>query len=200
MVGLSYKRLVMFVALATVLAVFLYLMFYGGYGGRRYLRGEYIERLLMEAPNNIVVEGVGFSNGDVIDSVYTCMGMNINPGVSWGGVPEGTVSIAIIVYDIDAPRDYFVHWMLVDIPPDVHSISPNYSGGVGVEGRNDFGRIGYDGPCPPPASRHAYLITVFALDAKLNLKEGFSFEEFIDSIQGHILGYGQILFYFERGG
>lgn len=188
-----------FIVIIFLVVLGIYLANINPGGKKRYVRGEYIERLLSNSQAEINVMGLDFKEGSIISSVYTCDGKNVNPGFKWSNVPDNTKSIAIIIYDIDAPKDYFIHWMIVNIPPLTPMIPSNFQATNEAQGRNDFGMIGYGGPCPPPGSKHKYLVTVIALDIELTLNNGFSFEEFYDSVNGHILAYGQTYFYYQRG-
>lgn len=104
--------------------------------------------------------------------------------------PEGTAGFAVYMDDPDSkPLSGYnwVHWMAVNIKSG--NIPEDFSrnaAGEAVQGKNDFGGIGYGGPTPPDKD-HTYVITVYALDSELPLKEGFSKTEFEQAIQGHVL-------------
>jgi Raf kinase inhibitor-like YbhB/YbcL family protein len=99
-----------------------------------------------------------------------CNGGNVSPQLSWRNAPAGTKSFAVTVFDIDAPGPGWWHWAVADIPPDIQSLPANasrsgYLKKIGaIEARNDWGDMGYGGPCPPPGKPHRYIVTVFALD------------------------------------
>ena len=115
---------------------------------------------------------------DHVFSSFGCTGKNISPALTWAGAPEGTKSFAITVYDPDAPTGSgWWHWTVVNIPANVTSL-PAGAGSTkpalpkgAVEGRTDFGKPGYGGPCPPVGSKpHHYVFTVWALKTdKLDL-------------------------------
>lgn len=107
-------------------------------------------------------------------SGWGCNGENLSPQLTWTDVPAGTKSLAITVYDPDAPTESgFWHWLVTDIPVTVHAIAR----GVDVEKlgarqyRNDYGNINFGGACPPQADgMHRYQFTIWALpDANLGL-------------------------------
>lgn len=109
-----------------------------------------------------------FSPGQPIPARHTCEGEDRSPPLEWSNPPEGTRALALIVDDPDAPGGTFTHWLAWGIDPA--------AGGLGegerapAEGRNDFGSVGYRGPCPPPGhGRHRYRFRLFALDAGLEL-------------------------------
>ena len=100
-----------------------------------------------------------------------CGGENISPKLEWSNFPKNTKSFAITMFDPDAPTDHgWWHWMVVNISPDI-TIFPEGAGNInspyfnlGFQTINDYGDIGYGGPCPPPGPAHRYIITVYALD------------------------------------
>src|SRR5574340_1065422 len=109
-----------------------------------------------------------FANGANIPVAYTCEGGDRSPALAWSGPPSGVRSYVLIVDDPDAPSGTFTHWILFDVPASVTSL-PETAGGEkagGKQGRNDFGRTGYRGPCPPRGhGPHRYYFRLFALNA-----------------------------------
>lgn len=104
-----------------------------------------------------------FAHGGTIPREYTCDGSNIPPPLAWSGAPDGTEGFALLLDDPDAPRGTFTHWLLYDIPAATQGVEDD---DVGKALANDFGRLGYGGPCPPPAHRpHHYHFTLYAVDA-----------------------------------
>jgi Raf kinase inhibitor-like YbhB/YbcL family protein len=106
-------------------------------------------------------------NGE-IPKEYTCDGTDISPPLSWSGVPAGTASLVLVVEDQDAPRGAFHHWAAFDIPPAAPGLPGGYGPGHAVPGaheaRNDFGKPGYGGPCPPPGGGvHHYHFELMAI-------------------------------------
>jgi Raf kinase inhibitor-like YbhB/YbcL family protein len=102
----------------------------------------------------------GFADGANIPVEYTCDGADSPPPLSVSEPPDGVRSFALIVDDPDAPRGTFTHWLAYDIPADSH-----FDATRGKTLRNDFGRDGYGGPCPPPGhGPHRYHFTLYALD------------------------------------
>jgi Raf kinase inhibitor-like YbhB/YbcL family protein len=108
-----------------------------------------------------------FAPGGAIPAEYTCDGADISPPLSWSGVPPGTGSLVLAIEDPDAPSGSFGHWAVYDIPPGVTGIAGGYGAARPVgrwrEARNDFGRWGYGGPCPPPGGVHHYHFTLLAI-------------------------------------
>jgi Raf kinase inhibitor-like YbhB/YbcL family protein len=138
---------------------------------------------------------------------FGCTGGNHSPALSWSGAPKGTKSFAITMFDPDAPTGSgFWHWIVFDIPPDMHSLpadagaqgSPALPQGAG-EGRNDYGFSYYGGPCPPPGPAHHYHITVYAVKvAKLPLDANSSGAVVGFNLHFNTLAKGQIVGLFGR--
>lgn len=129
-------------------------------------------------------------DGKPIPRRFTCDGENLSPRFQWEGAPEAAKSFALIIHDPDAPRhDGFTHWVLYNIPPSVSEIPENVPKaqeevrGLGVQGKNDAGQLGYMGPCPPSGS-HRYFARLYALRKELSLKPGATREEVQSAMQG----------------
>lgn len=121
------------------------------------------------------IESQGFKDGEVIPSKYTCDGSNINPELSFFDIPEGTVSLAIIMDDPDSVGGrIFLHWAIWNISPKRIKINEGISPDEGVEGKNDFGKIGYGGPCPSAGKHHHYHFKLFALKGMLTMSPDVS--------------------------
>jgi Raf kinase inhibitor-like YbhB/YbcL family protein len=141
---------------------------------------------------SIQITSNAFNEGDRIPRIYTCDDKNISPPLEWTGVPSDTVSLALIMDDPDAPMGTWVHWVLYNLPPSKSGLEQGKEGS-GTEGKNDFNRLGYGGPCPPKGSNHRYYIKIYALDTLLDLKSGASKAQVESAMRGHILGQGQLM-------
>lgn len=144
-----------------------------------------------------------FKDGEAIPARYTCEGENISPELTWSGVPGGTQSFALIMDDPDAPSGVFTHWVIFNIPADSRELSeavPTQSQlpSGALQGRTDFGRIGYGGPCPPPGSPHHYRFTLYALEKQLELAAGTSKRPMLNAAAGHILAQAKIVGIYQR--
>jgi len=138
------------------------------------------------------IASTSFPNGGDIPKKFTCDGADVSPELSWTEPPAGTQSFALIADDPDAPAGNWTHWVLYDLPPATTSLPDGVSKidelpGGERQGRNDFRKIGYNGPCPPPGKAHRYFFKLYALGSKLNLKPGASKQEVEQAMQGHIL-------------
>lgn len=143
-----------------------------------------------------------FKHGGKIPKRYTCDGEDISPPLKWVGVPKGTKSFAIICDDPDAPMGTWVHWVYYNIPAQVRSlpenIAPKENPAIGgIQGINDFKRIGYGGPCPPWGT-HRYFFKLYALDEMLDLPSGLTKEELLKRIEGHILDKAVLMGIYSR--
>ena len=151
----------------------------------------------------IKVSSDAFESGEQIPVEYTCKGSNVSPPLSWSDVPQGTKSIAIIMEDPDAPGGLFTHWILYNVPPehrDLHSAvkkSPVLQDGS-RHGLNNFGKMEYGGPCPPPGNPHRYFIRVSALDTTLTLRAPVTRKVIDDAMAGHVLAKGELMGKFRR--
>lgn len=161
------------------------------------------EQLLKEGEMALELSSSAFQEGGEIPTKYTCEGQDVSPTLTWGGLPAGTQSLALIVDDPDAPVGVFTHWVLFNLPADSRGLpeamptQAQLSDGS-LQGKNDFGKIGYGGPCPPPGRPHRYQFTLYALDQTLDLKAGASKKQVLDAMQGHILAQGRLTGTYQR--
>ncbi len=142
-----------------------------------------------------------FSHKGPIPKLYTCQGKDISPALAWSGLPNGTRSVALIVDDPDAPdpaapKRVWVHWVLYNLPSAATGLPEAVSAAAlppGTrQGKNDWDRVGYGGPCPP-IGRHRYFHKLYALDVVLDdLKEPTK-TELLAAMEGHILGEAELM-------
>ncbi len=144
-----------------------------------------------------------FSEGGAIPAKFTCDDRNVSPVLSWSGVPTGAKSLVLIADDPDAPGGTWVHWVLYDLPAATSELAEDtaksqYLPSGAKQGLNDFKRLGYGGPCPPPGKPHRYFFKLYALDTLLELKPGATKNEVERAMQKHILGQGQLMGIYKR--
>jgi Raf kinase inhibitor-like YbhB/YbcL family protein len=144
-----------------------------------------------------------FMNGAPVLSTYTCTGKNLSPEVEWSGLPEKARSLALILEDPDAPGGSFYHWIVCALNPLIGKIPAAQPkvllpGVYGQQGINDFGQIGYDGPCPPPGKSHRYIITLFALSSTISNSGGFTGQGIKAAMHGHVIDQVETFGTFKR--
>jgi Raf kinase inhibitor-like YbhB/YbcL family protein len=139
-----------------------------------------------------------FQQAASIPRQFTCDGADTSPELAWRDAPAKTKSFALIMHDPDAPRaGGYTHWVLYNIPAKVAALEPDmprqeHVAGIGVQGKNDSGKLGYMGPCPPSGT-HRYFVRLYALDAELNLKPGASHTELQDAMRDHVLAQAELM-------
>ena len=144
-----------------------------------------------------------FKPGADIPAKFTCDGSDTSPALGWSTPPEGTQSCALVVEDPDAPGRTWVHWVLYDLPSTEcelpEGVPPEGKLPSGArQGRNDFGRIDYGGPCPPPGPGHRYDFKLYALDKTLELQAGATRAQLDRSMRGHILAHAELIGRYRR--
>jgi hypothetical protein len=146
---------------------------------------------------DFVLESTAFDHAQAIPRRHTCDGEDLSPPLRWANVPDGARALALIVDDPDAPSGVFAHWVAWGLDPA--------KGGLGEgeaapsEGRNDFGAVGYQGPCPPPGhGRHRYVFRLYALDRELQLDATAGKGELQRVIEGHVLTIAELVGTYER--
>ncbi len=137
-----------------------------------------------------------FTSGANIPKQFTCDAADISPALAWNDPPAATRSFALIADDPDAPVGTWVHWVLFDLPANARALPQNVPKQEQLadgsrQGRNDFRKIGYGGPCPPPGKPHRYFFKLYALDTKLNLQPGATKKDVERAMQGHILAQAE---------
>jgi hypothetical protein len=144
-----------------------------------------------------------FRHGADIPRKYTCDADDVSPQMSWSNVPGGTKALALIADDPDAPGGTWVHWVIYDLPAATHELAEAIGkidslASGGTQGLNDFRKVGYGGPCPPPGKAHRYLFKLYALDASTNLKSRATKQQVLAAIKGHILGEAELMGRYRR--
>lgn len=153
------------------------------------------------------IESPVFQQGGAIPRRCTCDGDDLSPPLRWSAAPETTRSFALIVDDPDAPdpaapKRVYVHWVLYDVPPSVKAIDENGEQSVvkagARQGKNDWGRTGYGGPCPP-IGRHRYFFKLYALDRPLGDLGTPAKRDLERAMQGHVLASAEVIGTYQRG-
>jgi len=170
-------------------SILLIVLLFSGSVGRLWLQGGHAMSFALKTTS--------FSEGGSIPKKYTCDGSDLSPALQWASAPAGTQSLALIVDDPDAPVGTWTHWILWNIPPGgalpegVTKVEKLSDGTL--QGRNDFKRIGYGGPCPPPGKPHRYFFKLYAVNTNLDLKAGANRNELERAIKGHVLAQTELM-------
>jgi Raf kinase inhibitor-like YbhB/YbcL family protein len=143
------------------------------------------------------VSSPAFANDGSIPKKYTCDGQDVAPPLNWSDVPTQSKSVAVICDDPDAPSGTFTHWVVYDIPASTHTLGE--AGSIGKQGVNSFGKKGFGGPCPPKKDQaHHYHFHVYALDVDSIGPAGFSKEDALNAMKGHIIAEGELVGTYKR--
>ena len=147
--------------------------------------------------DSLTITSKAFNHMQPILPQYTCDGADVSPPLSWSALPPAAKSITLICDDPDAPAKTWVHWVVYDLPPTVDSLPESVPKtdtipGGGKQGKTDFNRIGWNGPCPPGGT-HRYFFKLYALDTMLNLPAGKTKSEIEKAMKGHILAQGELM-------
>jgi len=149
------------------------------------------------------LSSASFTAGAEIPRPYTCEGADQSPALSWRDAPPATKSFALIVDDPDAPVGTWVHWVVYDLPGDTTQLpqavpaTPTLASGA-KQGTNDFRKVGYGGPCPPPGKAHRYFFKIYALDAPTNLQPRANKADVMRAIDGHVLAHAELMGTYQR--
>jgi Raf kinase inhibitor-like YbhB/YbcL family protein len=146
--------------------------------------------------NTLIITSEAFTDGGDIPSYYTCEGAGVNPPLQIDGIPVGTITLALIAEDPDAPKGTFDHWLLWNLPPDIMLEEDRR---LGMTGTNSGGKTGYYPPCPPSGT-HRYFFHVFALDKALDIDNGASRSILEEAMASHILAKGSIMGRYKKQG
>lgn len=165
------------------------------------LRGQALHPIIVESPT--------MTTGQPMSKEYTPDGRNISPPLTWRNLPPGTREIVVICEDFGAGNPPpWVHWLIYNIPPSAAGLPPELPiypdapmppeiAGA-TQGNNGWGRAIYRGPAPPLGTFHNYNFTVYALDTELKLPPGLTRAEVLERIEGHVIGRGALVPYYQR--
>jgi Raf kinase inhibitor-like YbhB/YbcL family protein len=149
----------------------------------------------------IRLTSTAFAEGGMIPKTYTCDGEGKSPPLAWADVPSSARTLVLLCDDPDAPGGNFSHWVVFNIPRSVTSLDEGLAktktvttapGVALVHGLNDFGVVGYGGPCPPFGT-HRYFFRLYAVDGRLDLAPGASRDTVLETIEEHIVAEGRLM-------
>lgn len=148
-----------------------------------------------------------FSDHQVIPQKYTCEGEDVSPPLVWAAMPDGTRSLVLIVDDPDAPdprapKMVYVHWVLYNLPADSRGLPENVSDSAlpegTLQGKNDWNRTGYGGPCPP-IGRHRYFFKLYALDTALPDLHKPTKAQLLEVLEEHLIAHTELVGTYQKG-
>jgi Raf kinase inhibitor-like YbhB/YbcL family protein len=144
-----------------------------------------------------------FRQNQAIPKKYTCDGSDVSVSLNWDDPAHETKGFALIADDPDAPRGTWVHWVLYDLPADTRELAEDVPAKETLDdgakqGKNDFGKIGYGGPCPPPGPAHHYHFKLYALDKMVGLRPGATKQQVLDAMKGHVLAQAELVGTYKR--
>jgi Raf kinase inhibitor-like YbhB/YbcL family protein len=145
---------------------------------------------------NMKITSSAFQEGGNIPSKFTCDGGDTSPPLQIAEVPSGAKSLALVVDYPDEPSGVFTHWIVWNISPQTDTIAEGVTP-KGVHGKNDFGKAGYGGPCPPSGT-HRYYFKIFALDRELDLPPGTKRSQLDAAMKGHVVAQGELMGRYSR--
>jgi Raf kinase inhibitor-like YbhB/YbcL family protein len=152
------------------------------------------------------ITSASFEHNGTIPARHTCDGLNVSPPLIWSGVPENTKSLVLIIDDPDAPdpkapKTTWVHWVLYNIPPNAPGLYEGIPDAAlphgTLQGKNDWQKVGYGGPCPPTGS-HRYFHKLIALDIVLPELKSPTKAALESAMQGHIIGRTELIGRYQR--
>jgi len=144
-----------------------------------------------------------FQPDQEIPRKFTCDAEDLSPQLRWENAPAATKAFALIVDDPDAPGGTWVHWVIYDLPaatkelPQGAAKTETLINGA-KQGVNDFGAVGYGGPCPPPGSAHRYFFKLYALDAVTMLPPRATKQKLLAAMKGHVLASAELVGRYRR--
>jgi Raf kinase inhibitor-like YbhB/YbcL family protein len=153
--------------------------------------------------NGFTLSSKDFSNGGEIPKEFTCDGADLSPELTWASSPRDTQSFALIADDPDAPAGTWTHWVLYDLPANISQLPRGVSKADELangahQGRNDFQRVGYNGPCPPPGKEHRYFFKLYALNSRWGLRADVTKQDLERAMEGHILAKTELMGKYQR--
>lgn len=153
------------------------------------------------------LESPAFARGEPIPERHSCEAEDVSPALRWQDLPAGTKSLALVMDDPDAPAGTWVHWLVYDIPAG----APGLRQGVRREpaladgskqglcwGVEDFSRVGYWGPCPPPGKTHRYSFRLYALSAPVGLPPKAAKPQLEAAMRGLVLASAELVGTYRR--
>ncbi len=176
-------------------------------------RGAALPAVDPAVAQTIRLSSTAFTEGGTIPREFTCDGAGGSPPLQWSSPPQTARSLVLILDDPDAPMGTWSHWVLYDLDTGVTTLEAGVAAEPVVtiesktsdeqpkptasQGKNDFGKIGYGGPCPPSGA-HRYVFRLYALDQRTALAPGANRAAVFKAIEGHIVAAGELMGKYSR--
>jgi Raf kinase inhibitor-like YbhB/YbcL family protein len=142
----------------------------------------------------ITLRSPAFDDHAEIPKEYSHEAGDVSPPLQWSGVPDEAVELVLRCEDPDAPVGTFIHWLLAAIPPETEGMVAGDPPAGAVPGMNDYGRLGYGGPHPPPGDPpHRYVFQLMALSEPSGLRSGFSAGDLDEAVEDKVLATGTLV-------
>lgn len=149
---------------------------------------------MSEQQSSLDLSSPAFDDGGTIPRKYGRDARDVNPPLSFEGVPDDAESLALIVEDPDAEAvadRVWTHWVVHGMDPDRGRIPEDWDGAGAEFGRTDFDEFDYGGPSPP-SGEHTYVFTLYALDEEPTLFDNPTAQDLRDSADGHVLATAEL--------
>jgi Raf kinase inhibitor-like YbhB/YbcL family protein len=155
------------------------------------------------ADAKLQLTSASFEADSALPAKYTCDGPDVSPALAWNEPPAGTKSFALVVDDPDTPKKTVIHWLIYDLPAATRTLPEGVPTKAKLpdgsrQGKNDHGKIGYSGPCPPAGAAHHYFFKLYALDYQPGLKPKATAADAEKAIKGHILAQAELIARFQQ--
>lgn len=147
----------------------------------------------------ITVSSTAFTDDQPIPARFTCDGAGDTPPLAWDGIPKEAAALALVVDDPDAPNGTFVHWVVLDLPPETTQLDGGTLPSGAVQAKNSAGKPSYYGPCPPSGTHH-YRFTVYALSQPTGLSDGADTGKALAAVESKATAQGRLVGTYERSG
>lgn len=151
--------------------------------------------MVESSAQSLQITSTAFLEGGKIPKKYSGQGGDNSPPLSWGPIPAGTKSFALINDDPDAPVGNWVHWLVKNIPADITNFAENsHSGEIVV---NSWGKKKYGGPMPPAGTgpnkdgTHRYYFKIYSLNVEK--MKATTIETFYEEVEKHKIAEGTLM-------
>jgi len=133
-----------------------------------------------------------WAEGAAIDARYTCKAESVSPPLQFANLPEGAVTLALVLTDIDANN--VVHWAMANISLADANISEGVTPNGAIQALTAQGTNGYWAPCPPAGTTHNYKLTGYAISQQLEFADGVDATTLVSALEASSLSVVETTF------